>query len=111
MKKGLFILVILIIFFMITLSPDPLAKELSYQEDYYKSFQQDKDYAHYEDLANYNAYLSWLYEQRRILDQNVRIYEMRYNKALEDLDKLDVEISRIEGIVKNVMEKFENKLR
>ncbi|MGA1869290.1 MAG: hypothetical protein ACMUJM_12190 [bacterium] len=112
MKHYLMLILILISFVIIT-SAVTLARSegSSFQEDYYKSFKNDKNYSYYEELAYYNAYLSWLYERKQTLNQDIRLYEMRYNKALEDLDNLTMEITRIEEIVKNITDKFDNKLR
>ena len=106
------ITVIIITFFLIIFSVNSLAfAENSSFEDYYRSYQNDKNYSSYEELAYFNAYLSWLYEQKDVLKLNMKRYEKKYNQALIDQEKLNNEISQVEEKVRNILNKLDNNLR
>lgn len=106
------ITVAIIALFLIIFSVNSLAfEDNSSFENYYRSYLKDKNYSSYEELAYFNAYLSWLYEQQDILGQNIKRFEKKYNQAVQDQAELKDEIGRIEERIREILNKLDSNLR
>jgi len=106
------ITVAIIALFLIIFSVNSLAlEENSSFENYYRSYLKDKNYSSYEELAYFNAYLSWLYEQQDILNINIERFEKKYNEAVRDRSDLKSETERIEEKIRDILNKLDNNLR